>query len=317
MLRRGVVVAGAGIVAAVLLVRRRRRRELAMLGPAGAAPPLASREHGRTLVLFDVDGTLAVPAQPAESEMVAALAALRERYAIGIVGAGDFEKQQGQLGGAGLRGRLDFVFSENGVHAFRGARMLHCKSLADQLGAARWSEFQARLDGILASCRAEAQQLLTRALAEGGGADAAAAAELGARGTFLEKRTCTVNVCVIGRTPALSKGARAAFDRVDREAGLRARVLARLVHEFGPATPFRLTFSIGGQIGIDCAPCGWDKTFCLQFVDAAEFDTIHFFGDKTAPGGGDHELYEHPRTVGHTVTSPEDTIAQLKRLFLE
>ena len=38
MLRRGVVVAGAGIVAAVLLVRRRRRRELAMLGPAGAAP---------------------------------------------------------------------------------------------------------------------------------------------------------------------------------------------------------------------------------------------------------------------------------------
>ena len=50
---------------------------------------------------------------------------------------------------------------------------------------------------------------------------------------------------------------------------------------------------------------------------AAEFDTIHFFGDKTAPGGGDHELYEHPRTVGHTVTSPEDTIAQLKHLFLE
>ena len=62
-------------------------------------------------------------------------------------------------GGAGLRGRLDFVFSENGVHAFRGARMLHCKSLADQLGAARWSEFQARLDSILVSCRAEAQQL--------------------------------------------------------------------------------------------------------------------------------------------------------------
>ena len=317
MLKRAVVVAGAGLVAAVLLVRRRRKRELAaLLGPAGLAPPLASREHGRTLVLFDVDGTLAVPAQPADSEMIATLAALRERYAIGIVGAGDFEKQEGQLGGAGLRGRLDFVFSENGVHAFRGARMLHCKSLADQLGAARWSEFQARLDSILVSCRAEAQQLLDRALAEGGGADATATADLGARGTFLEKRMCTVNVCVIGRTPALSKGARAAFDRVDREAGLRARVLARLVHEFGPATPFRLTFSIGGQIGIDCAPCGWDKTFCLQFVDAAEFDTIHFFGDKTAPGGGDHELYEHPRTVGHTVTSPEDTIAQLKRLFL-
>lgn len=25
---------------------------------------------------------------------------------------------------------------------------------------------------------------------------------------------------------------------------------------------------------------GWDKTYCLQFL-TKEFDTIHFFGDKT------------------------------------
>lgn len=25
---------------------------------------------------------------------------------------------------------------------------------------------------------------------------------------------------------------------------------------------------------------GWDKTYCLRFVDN-EFDDIHFFGDKT------------------------------------
>lgn len=30
-----------------------------------------------------------------------------------------------------------------------------------------------------------------------------------------------------------------------------------------------------------CAMQGWDKTYCLQFVD--EFETIHFFGDKTFP----------------------------------
>ena len=35
----------------------------------------------------------------------------------------------------------------------------------------------------------------------------------------------------------------------------------------------------GGQISIDCFPNGWDKTFCLQYL--SEFDTIHFFGDKT------------------------------------
>jgi hypothetical protein len=43
-----------------------------------------------------------------------------------------------------------------------------------------------------------------------------------------------------------------------------------------------LKFAIGGQISIDVFPVGWDKTFCLQFLEKAGFKTIHFFGDKTA-----------------------------------
>ena len=30
-----------------------------------------------------------------------------------------------------------------------------------------------------------------------------------------------------------------------------------------------------------CQMQGWDKTYCLQFVEADGFDDIHFFGDKT------------------------------------
>ena len=85
---------------------------------------------------------------------------------------------------------------------------------------------------------------------------------------------------------------------------------------YGPGTPYNLNFSIGGQIGIDCAPCGWDKTFCIQFLPEAQFPEIHFFGDKTQPGGGDYELYEHSRTVGHAVTSPEHTLQLVEELFL-
>ena len=48
--------------------------------------------------------------------MLELLATLRARgYLVGIVGAGDFEKQQGQLGGPDLRERLDYCFSENGM----------------------------------------------------------------------------------------------------------------------------------------------------------------------------------------------------------
>jgi hypothetical protein len=104
-----------------------------------------------------------------------------------------------------------------------------------------------------------------------------------------------------------------------------------------------LKYSVGGQISFDCFPqviiskpysffafsflrifdlCfyftdvfmqGWDKTFCLRYVEAAGFTDVHFFGDKTYPGGNDHEIYEFTSKngKGHTVTSPEDTMAQV------
>jgi len=284
---------GAALVALYISWRR--------LTAAAAAKPL---------ILFDVDGTLAVPAQKAPEQVLELLATLRARgYLVGIVGAGDFEKQQGQLGGPDLRERLDYCFSENGVHAFCGTRLLHCKSIVDQLGAARWAEFEAGLAALQASVHDEAEALLRQACGD-------PAATLDARGTFLERRQCTVNVCIIGRTPGLTREQRATFEELDRSAGLRVRVLGELLRLFGPETPYRLMFTIGGQIGIDCAPCGWDKTFCLNFLPLRQFPMIHFFGDKTLPGGGDFELYEHARTFGHAVGSPEDTISEVRRLFL-
>lgn len=46
-----------------------------------------------------------------------------------------------------------------------------------------------------------------------------------------------------------------------------------------------------------------------------EYKTIHFFGDKTFEGGNDYEIYSDPRTIGHSVTGPEDTMQQLKEIF--
>jgi phosphomannomutase len=80
-------------------------------------------------------------------------------------------------------------------------------------------------------------------------------------------------------------------------------------------------YSIGGQISFDVFPTGWDKTYCLQHLEndakngGIHYTTIHFFGDKTFKGGNDHEIYEDPRTIGHSVTNPDDTAAQLKKIF--
>ncbi len=58
----------------------------------------------------------------------------------------------------------------------------------------------------------------------------------------------------------------------------RAKFVETLQKEFAE---YSLTYSIGGQISFDVFPKGWDKTYCLQYVEADGFDTIHFFGDKT------------------------------------
>jgi phosphomannomutase len=46
-----------------------------------------------------------------------------------------------------------------------------------------------------------------------------------------------------------------------------------------------------------------------------EYTTIHFFGDKTMVGGNDYEIFSDPRTIGHSVLDPDDTAAQIKKLF--
>jgi phosphomannomutase len=50
-------------------------------------------------------------------------------------------------------------------------------------------------------------------------------------------------------------------------------------------------------------------------LSGIDYKTIHFFGDKTFKGGNDYEIYSDPRTTGHAVTGPEDTMNVLRELF--
>jgi phosphomannomutase len=45
------------------------------------------------------------------------------------------------------------------------------------------------------------------------------------------------------------------------------------------------------------------------------YDEIHFFGDKCYDGGNDYEIFIDPRTIGHEVKDPFETIKILKELF--
>lgn len=125
-----------------------------------------------------------------------------------------------------------------------------------------------------------------------------------------------INISPIGRN--CSQAEREAFGEYDATHKIREKFVATLQQKFGD---LGLIFAIGGQISFDVFPAGWDKTYCLQHVKkekeitGVDYKTIHFFGDKTAKGGNDHEIFEDSRTVGHTVKNPEDTTRQLKEMF--
>jgi len=130
------------------------------------------------------------------------------------------------------------------------------------------------------------------------------------RSTFVEFRVGMLNISPIGRN--CSQQERCDYEKYDLEHGIRSRFVSVLKEKFAD---YNLTFSIGGQISFDVFPNGWDKTYCLPFLKKDGFEEIHFFGDKTFKGGNDYEIFSHDATVGHTVTSPEDTIRQVTEIL--
>mmetsp|Transcript_84204 Transcript_84204/g.225163 ORF Transcript_84204/g.225163 Transcript_84204/m.225163 type:complete len:249 (-) Transcript_84204:101-847(-) len=240
------------------------------------------------LVLFDVDGTLTKPRGSATEEMLAFLKELRSQVVIGVVGGSDLKKQKEQLGDNCLE-MFDFFFPENGLAAYKQGLLFSETSFKDHLG----EEKMQRLINFCLRYIADLDIPIKR-------------------GTFIEFRKGMLNVSPIGRN--CSQSERDDYEKFDLANGIRKAFIARLKEEFAD---FNLRFSIGGQISFDIFPEGWDKTYCLRFLDTEpEIKEVHFFGDKTFEGGNDYEIFTSDRTIGHSVTCPEDTMRMCKELFM-
>jgi len=241
-------------------------------------------DRTNTVFLFDVDGTLTKPRNPITEEMKAFMVALPKYVTVGIVGGSDFKKIREQVGDE-VMNAVDFVFSENGTSAYRHGELFAQTSVAEYLGEEKLQEFINFCLHYIADLKIPIK-----------------------RGTFVEFRAGMLNVSPIGRN--CSQKEREEFFELDKKTHTRQDMVDACRAKFSDCG---LQFSIGGQISFDVFPTGWDKTYCLRFLE--EYKTIHFFGDRVAEGGNDHEIYVSPRTVGHAVTSPEDTEAQVKELL--
>lgn len=243
--------------------------------------------------MFDVDGTLTESRQMMKENMQEFLNnKLKPEFTVGLVGGSDLAKIGEQVGKSrpDFYKDWDYVFAENGLVSYKNGELVGTMSIKEHLGEDL------------------CQKLLNFALKYMGNIELPLK-----RGTFIEFRNGMINLCPIGRSCSMDE--RKQFVTVDKERNIRQNFVDALYKEF-PEEKFGIHFAIGGQISIDAFPTGWDKRFCLKKVCEEDgFTDIHFFGDKTAPGGNDHEIFDDARTKGHTVVNPDDTIKQLSELF--
>ncbi|CAK47318.1 phosphomannomutase [Aspergillus awamori] len=262
---------------------------------AGVYPALQDRPLKGTICLFDVDKTLTPARANVTPEMLTLLSQLRHKCAIGFVGGSNLPKQQEQLGRntTDVTTLFDFCFAENGLTAFRLGKPLRSNSFIQWLGEEKYQKLVNFLLKYIANLEIPKK-----------------------RGTFVEFRNGMINVSPIGRNASTEE--RKEFEAYDKIHNIRRDLVDALKKEF---PDYGLSYSIGGEISFDVFPTGWDKTYCLQHVEAEkditgiDYKTIHFFGDKTFPGGNDYEIYSDPRTIGHSVEDPDDTMRQLRELF--
>ena len=250
----------------------------------------------KKLILFDVDGTLTPARKVIEPPMFTCLQNLKNipKLHLGFVGGSDLSKQKEQLGEGNFY-LFEWRFSENGLLAVHNNLEIHKASFVEALGEENFKVFINICLSVLAETDCPVK-----------------------RGTFIEYRNGMINVSPIGR--ACSQEERDSFEKYDQLHNVRKKMIENIQSKWekysndSKCEMIKLNFSIGGQISFDIFPEGWDKTYCLQFVEN-KYDEIHFFGDKTDKGGNDYEIYNDSRVIGHHVDSYNDTIDILKKMF--
>lgn len=242
----------------------------------------------KTLILFDVDGTLTKSRLAIEEPMIDMLKKLSKikNLDLGIVGGSNMKKQKEQLLEKNFH-YFKFLFSENGLVAYKNGEMFNKTSIVDKLG------------------EENIKKLINTSLDYMSKLDIPVK-----RGTFIEFRNGMINLCPVGRSCTLEE--RHQFFEYDKKHNIRKNMVSYLNEKL---LDLNMQFSIGGQISIDAFPKGWDKTYCLQFVEN-EYDKIYFFGDKIHKGGNDYEIGIDERTISYKVENPNDTITYLSELFL-
>ncbi|XP_078123164.1 phosphomannomutase 2 isoform X2 [Sander vitreus] len=150
----------------------------------------ASGDSG-TLCLFDVDGTLTAARQRVTPSMAEFLQKLRNKVRVGVVGGSDLSKIKEQLGDDVIQ-KMDYVFAENGLVAYKNGQLLSVQSIQAHMGEELLQDFINFCLNYMAKIKLPKK-----------------------RGTFIEFRNGMLNISPIGRS--CTQEERKEFYELDQE----------------------------------------------------------------------------------------------------
>lgn len=122
-------------------------------------------------------------------------------------------------------------------------------------------------------------------------------------GHFISCRGSMINWSPIGRNA--NKEKRQEFIDLDKKQNIRDRVIdelrAMLVLK---GLDSKITIKLGGDTSFDIYPTGWDKTFGLKHFTGWD---IWFVGDRCYPNGNDYEIFNACLGQSYATDGPEKT----------
>jgi len=231
----------------------------------------------KTIVLFDMDGTLTKPREAFESFLLPALSDLASKAEIGIVSGSDYNYIREQLWPITNRSHIRYkthLLPCNGTKHYTPPKsnaedyeLVYKNSMKDEIGEDGFNQ--------LIRLLFERQLRFSHSLPC-------------LSGNFIDYRGSMINWCPIGRSATPSE--RKSFVDLDTSYSPTVRQRERvylLQNSFLPNVGVEI--KIGGETSFDIFPKGWDKTYCLKHFPGYD---VWFIGDNCGTGGNDKELYD-------------------------
>lgn len=246
----------------------------------------------KTLLLFDVDGTIAESGQIINSVIKEKLIHLnKDKYELGIVGGGTMKKILHQIDSV----PFTHIFAECGSSYYRQNKNLSYELVYEHIF--RNHELFSYTTILIKTSLEFISNILDCP-----------------SGHFVDVRNGLIYISLVGLQA--SQQQRVKFCQEDVKFSHRRKLLALLM-EIVKSNKIedQLQITLGGGTGIAIYPMEWNKAQVMNHLNVNDYNTIYYFGDKYEKEGNDYPLLYHPKVKGICVDTIKETIENLEKIL--